>query len=323
MAGAENGVSRLRHIALLYTDAAEYFSTLSAFVLAGVAAGENVMVAIPEPKAAQLHRLLPPADASSVTFADMAELGRNPARIMPAIEAFLGQPAGRPARYVGEPIWPGRTGAEIGEATLHEALINSALRGSNVTVLCPYDVTDLPAQVVADARSTHPVLIEDGRQTPSASYAGPGQLPAGCPRPLPLPPSDAASLSYDLDLRPVRELVSIRAAQAGIDADRVGDMVLAVNEVAANTLRHTGASGTVRVWLADHELICELQDEGRITDPLAGRRLPAQDRPGGKGLWMVNQVCDLVELRSTSAGTVVRLHMRADSQPDRAALARS
>jgi anti-sigma regulatory factor (Ser/Thr protein kinase) len=323
MAGADNGASRLRHIALLYTDVAEYYSTLATFVLGGVAAGEGVMVAIPEPRATQLHQLLPATDASFVIFADMAELGRNPARIMPAIEEFLDGVADRPARYVGEPIWPGRTGAEIGEATLHEALINSALRGSNVTVLCPYDVADLPEQVVADARRTHPTLIEDGHQTPSVSYPSSNQLPAGCPRPLPRPPADAACLRYDIELRPVRDLVRLHATKAGVDADRVSDIVLAVNEVAANTLRHTGASGTVRVWRTDHELICELQDEGRITDPLAGRRLPAQDRPGGKGLWMVNQVCDLVELRSTSAGTVVRLHMRASSQPDRAALARS
>jgi hypothetical protein len=30
----------------------------------------------------------------------------------------------------------------------------------------------------------------------------------------------------------------------------------------------------------------------------------------GHGLWLVNQVCDLVELRSGDAGTTVQLHMR-------------
>jgi hypothetical protein len=30
----------------------------------------------------------------------------------------------------------------------------------------------------------------------------------------------------------------------------------------------------------------------------------------GWGLWMVNQVCDLVEIRSGDWGTDVRLHMR-------------
>ena len=314
MTGAANGASRLRHTALFYTDSAEYLSALSDFVLAGTAAGQQVLVAISQSGAAQLRQLLPEPN-SRLAFADMAELGRNPARIMPAIEGFLADLAVRPARYVGEPIWPGRTAAEVAEATLHEALINSALSGSDVTVLCPYDVTGLPDQVVADARRTHPVLIEGGRQLPSASYAGAGNLPAGCPRPLRPAPAGAVTMPYRADLRAVRDLVSLHATEAGLKADRVADIVLAVNEVAANTLQHTGGPGTVSVWLTDDEFICEIRDAGQITDPLAGRRLPAHDSPGGKGLWMVNQVCDLVELRSDSAGTVIRLHMRVADQP--------
>ena len=31
---------------------------------------------------------------------------------------------------------------------------------------------------------------------------------------------------------------------------------------------------------------------------------------GGKGLWLVNQVCDLVEMRSTTDGTTICLHMK-------------
>jgi anti-sigma regulatory factor (Ser/Thr protein kinase) len=310
MARAANDASGLRHAALFYTDIDEYLSALSDFVRAGVAAGEGVMVAISQSRSAQLRPFLSSFNGQ-VTFADMAELGRNPARIMPAVEAFLAGLAGRPARYVGEPIWPGRTRAEIGEATLHEALINTALAESDLTALCPYDVAGLPAQVLEDARRTHPALIDGGRQAPSASYVGAGQLPSGCPRPLPPAPPDAATLAYDIDLHSVRDLVRLNATQAGLDADRVADMVLAVNEVAANTLRHTSKPGAVRIWRSDDEFICEIRDAGRITDPLAGHRLPAHDRPGGKGLWMVNQVCDLVELRSDSAGTAVRLHMSA------------
>ena len=31
---------------------------------------------------------------------------------------------------------------------------------------------------------------------------------------------------------------------------------------------------------------------------------------GGQGLWITNQVCDLVQLRSFSDGSAVRIHMR-------------
>jgi len=90
---------------------------------------------------------------------------------------------------------------------------------------------------------------------------------------------------------------------------RTIDLVLAVSEVAANTVRHAGSPGVLRIWHDAREIVCQLQDKGTITDPLAGRRRPADDAMGGHGLWLVHQVCDLVEIRSGSAGTTIRLHM--------------
>jgi anti-sigma regulatory factor (Ser/Thr protein kinase) len=85
--------------------------------------------------------------------------------------------------------------------------------------------------------------------------------------------------------------------------------VLAVSEVAANTLRHTQSAGTLTMWRHAGEVVCEIQDEGTITDPLAGQRRPGPDATGGHGLWLVYQVCDLVELRSDETGTTIRMHM--------------
>jgi hypothetical protein len=37
-----------------------------------------------------------------------------------------------------------------------------------------------------------------------------------------------------------------------------------------------------------------------------------QNHPGGgRGLWLTNQLCDLVQIRSGDAGTVVRAHVLA------------
>ena len=94
--------------------------------------------------------------------------------------------------------------------------------------------------------------------------------------------------------------------------------MLAVSEVAANTLRHTASSGTLTIWREAGEVVCEIQDEGMITDPLAGQRRPGPDATGGHGLWLVYQVCDLVELRSDEAGTTIRMRM-AIQLPDPAA----
>jgi anti-sigma regulatory factor (Ser/Thr protein kinase) len=115
--------------------------------------------------------------------------------------------------------------------------------------------------------------------------------------------------TYRSDLAAVRALVLEQARQAGLAGDRANDLVLAVSEVAANTLRHTWSSGTLAIWHDADEVVCEIRDAGVITDPLAGQRRPPADASGGHGLWIVHQVCDQVEMTSDATGTTVRMHM--------------
>src|SRR6185437_3838387 len=127
--------------------------------------------------------------------------------------------------------------------------------------------------------------------------------------PLPSPTNDAMYHTYRSDLSQVRALVLQHARQAGLTEGRANDLVLAVSEVAANTLRHTRSPGTLAIWHDAEEIICEIHDEGTITDPLVGRHKPPPGASGGHGLWLVRQVCDLVELISDADGTTVRMHM--------------
>ena len=126
---------------------------------------------------------------------------------------------------------------------------------------------------------------------------------------LPSAPSAAMSLTFTTDLSAVREFVRRRARDAGLAEARAIDLVLAVSEVAANTLRHAKSPGTLEIWHDSEEIVCEIQDKGFISDPLAGKRRPSADASGGHGLWIVNQVCDLVEMRSDESGTTIKLHM--------------
>ena len=75
------------------------------------------------------------------------------------------------------------------------------------------------------------------------------------------------------------------------------------------SLRHGGGAGTLRIWTRDRALICEIEDTGHIDKPLVGRQRPATDQERGFGLWLVNQMCDLVQVRTFKTGSVVRLHM--------------
>jgi anti-sigma regulatory factor (Ser/Thr protein kinase) len=128
--------------------------------------------------------------------------------------------------------------------------------------------------------------------------------------PLAAAPAAAETVPFHLDLSPLRHLVRARARAAGLAPQRVVDLVLAVGEATANTVRHAGGPGTLRIWQDETEIVCEVSDAGRIEDPRAGQFPPPAGRRGGQGLWIIQQACDRVELHSSEAGTVVRMHMR-------------
>jgi len=294
----------LRHTALFYRSQPEYTDRIAAFVQAGLDQGEPTLLMVPGGKARMADAGLD-AMPGELGFIDAAELSRNPARIIPEVLSFLDKHPGQRVRCVGEPIWPGRSAAEVCEATRHEALVNLAFARAQATLLCPYDASGLADSVLADARRTH--------QEPAVSGATAAtwrdNLPPECDQPLGPPPAEAEALPYGVDLAPVRRLVERRAQYAGLGADRTVDLVLAANEIAANTISHTTGGGVIHVWHTAGEVLCQVHDSGRIYDPLAGRvRHGPDDR--GHGLWLVNQVCDLVEVRSGEGGTTVRMRMR-------------
>jgi len=304
---------KFEHAAVFYGSTAEYLDAVLGFVAGGLERADPVLVAVPGPKVGLLRDHLG-EQARRVSFTDMTVMGANPAWIIPRLAAFADAHRGGPVRYVGEPIWETRTTAELSEATRHEALINLAFAGAAVSILCPYDRTRLPPGVIANAERTHPVLIRDGHASASRAYSSPGVLPAACDAPLTRPPGRAAALTYRDDLAQVRAFAAEHARRAGLPASRVRDLVIAVSELAANTWRHTDGLGTLHVWAADGELLGQIHDSGYISDQLAGRRRPALDGAGGNGLWVVYQLCDLVELRTASTGITIRLHFRLGPQ---------
>jgi anti-sigma regulatory factor (Ser/Thr protein kinase) len=134
--------------------------------------------------------------------------------------------------------------------------------------------------------------------------AGDGPTP-----PLPVPAHDPMSYTYTTDLAAIRAIVHRYAIKAGLTEARAIDLVLAVSEVAANTVRHAKSPGSLQIWYDTQQIVCQIHDEGIITDPLAGRRRPSLEARGGHGLWIVNEVCDQVEILSDETGTTIRLHM--------------
>lgn len=300
---------------MLYEGIDGFLDGVVPYLREGADAGDAMMVAVDPERIDRLREALGEA-AGQVHFVDMRELGRNPGRIIPAWEAFLTHPAnaGRRFRGVGEPVWAGRSEAELVECQLHESLLNVAFAGAaDFTLLCPYDVAALEPAVVHEARCSHPGTIEDSELRPSRAYRGHDDLLSPFEVPLPRPPAAAAVMSFDRRaLTAVRASAAEHAEDAGLEPGRTSDLVLAVCEMATNSLRHGGGRGVLRMWREPHSVVCEIRDGGRIEDPLVGRRLPRPDQLGGWGVWTAHQISDLLQLRSGHDGTVVRIHMHVN-----------
>ncbi|MGH3925361.1 MAG: anti-sigma factor RsbA family regulatory protein, partial [Pseudonocardiaceae bacterium] len=205
------------HPALFYRGIDEYLEGTVSFIRAGLAAGEPVAVAVP---GSNLRFILAElgTDAERVTPLDMTRVGRNPGRIIPGVLCTFADahPTER-VRIVGEPIWAGRTGVEYPACAQHEALINLAFAGRPVTVLCPYDVERLDAQVLADAEVTHPLLVDASGARESADYA-PERIIATYNRLLPAPV--APKIAFDATtLAQIRRFVTEQATRHGLGGD--------------------------------------------------------------------------------------------------------
>ena len=265
-----------RHEAVFYAGPEGFLDRVAPFVEEGVAAGEPVMVALEAPKLRALSERLGGA-AERVELVDMGDVGHNPACIIPAWRDFVGGRSG-PLRGVGEPIWPGRSPAELVECQCHEALLNQAFADTDgFHLVCPYDAAHLDREVIEEAERSHPWV----GAAESVRYRGAD----GPPPQLSAPLTDALGhpaehpITWDT-LGGIRALVAEHARQAGVSEQRAGDLVLATHEVAINSIRHGGGEGTLRVWHEDDMVVCEVRDRGRLDQPLAGRSRPELDSGG-------------------------------------------
>jgi anti-sigma regulatory factor (Ser/Thr protein kinase) len=306
----------LRHQARLYAGEQDFVPLALDFLAPAVAAGAPVLVAADADKCERLRAQLDGADSAgppAMTYTDMAVAGHNPALLLSLWRSFAEAHADHPCVWgISEPVWPGRTAEEQVECRHHEAHLNLGFRdGPELQLLCMYDTEALPRQVLAAAAQTHPRIGQGAAPAqPSLEYHTPE------PRALlseALPPPERVAVEVPFgpdDLRGLRAHVEHLATDLGLEGGRTADLVLAVDEAATNTARHAGGRGVFSGWLDGRAIVCEIRDRGRITDPLVGRQPPSPWQYGGRGLWIINQLCDLVQVRSSDRGTVVRLHMR-------------
>ena len=299
-----------RHECLFYRGTEEFVDAVVPFIRDGLSLQQPVMVAVTEPRLQALRDALDD-DADRVVFADMAELGRNPALIIPAWREFTQRTAGVPVRGVGEPIWAGRGAAEIVECQLHEALLNLAVDSATpLWLICPYDVDALDDAVVAESLRSHPTLTEAGSSQGSRFYAGARHATTMFARALPEPGSAVSTITLDhLRHGAAAGRILQYARVAGLSAGRSAKLAAAVDEVA--TMCAANEVGIrIRLWQQDGAVVCEVGDPVEVDDPLIGRSASFGPRSRERGIRLANHLCDLVQVRSNPSGTTVRMHSR-------------
>lgn len=306
---ASAAVAPFAHTALLYNGDAEYLATVLPFITAGLTAREPVAAAVP-PRQLTLLRVELGSAADDVRLLDMTDVGRNPGRIIAGmLLAFADAHPDRPVRIVGEPVWPTRSVDEYPACVQHEALINTALAGRCTKILCPYDVAGLDPAAVADAATTHPTMTDSTGSWCSDRFA-PKAAVASTNVPLAVPP-DALVYAVDTpDMTELRQVAADFAVRHGLTADRVQDLVLALTELACNSIEHAHCGATVLLGTCPTGLVCQVRDLGHIADPLAGRRPASTCQPRGRGLLLVNQLADLVRVHTTTEGTTIEIRFR-------------
>ena len=295
-----------RHEALSYGGHGEFVSSCASIVESGLADDRRVILLAGAEKLAGVRDVLGP-EAEEVTFVATDDHGRNPARITTMLDSFQAAGGGRSSLGINEWNGAARSPAALAETRLAESLLNViALQTWPLDVVCLYDSAGLPAAELAEMRRSHPFLRgEETNPAYDPDLASALFADALQDRPDGVAPVDFGAA----DLADLRAFVRDFAREQGVTAERVDDLVLAANEIATNSVRHGGGQGRMTLWEADSSVICEVVDSGHITDPLAGRLAPPPAAISGRGLWLANNLCDLVQIRSSPAGTVVRLFL--------------
>ena len=296
-----------RHELFPYQGEDAFLDGVVPFIEDAVAHHETVLVAVGTPRQEILRQELAGTDAAQgVTYLDADELSRRPGRLISAwadrITASTAK--GQPVRGISESLWQGRTPGERAELQYHEWLLNRAFAAAPAWwLLCPYDTATVEADVLRSARSNHP-LLRTAQSGPNTDYDD---------NPYPFPDLTAPcdpfqELAFQAgDLAQVRDKVTACATAHQLEPGRLLDLLAAVTEAAANSIRHGGGAGTLRTWTEQGALVCEIRDSGHLEDPLAGHLRPRHDQIGGRGLWLIHQLCDLVQIRTGQDGTTVRL----------------
>ena len=301
------------HPALFYRGTTEYLEGTVPFIRDGLVAGEPVALAVPGPNLRLILTELG-TDAEQVRLLDMTRAGRHPGRVIPnVLRAFADAHPSRRVRIIGEHLWTGRTAQEYPACAQQEILINIALAGRSVTMLCPYDANRVGLQTLAEVEASHSRLIDASGERASTSFApdsavADGNLAVADDSSL-CAPTVGPRFAFDATKAALAgQFACDQALRLGLGGDHA-ELKLIIGELIARSLVAGEGTGTLRIWAAQGYLVCEVRHTGHHSDSFSARPLAELNRPGGRGL-LLHHLSDLVQQRTYPQGTAIRVYLK-------------
>ncbi len=299
-------VPALVHRGIAYTDSAALGAALAPPVGEALAEGRTVTVALEDDTVGSLCDALG-SDADAIRFLDVTRPARTDAfQIAARIATF----AARSARAGTASLLVTQHQPSLGRSDAYwlrlEAAVDVALRGLPATLWCAYR-TGAPAYA-----QCHAEVGPMAEPHPNPRYRAPADVVKETPAPaIPPPPAHARRWTFrPEDLGTLRRELAAVVGSSGLDEDGGEDLVYSCSEVATNAVEHGDGTGTAWAWVDDDEVVCQVADGGRITDPFPGVVPPPVDQDRGRGLWLARALCDDVDVASGPGGTTVRLARR-------------
>jgi anti-sigma regulatory factor (Ser/Thr protein kinase) len=299
------------HTALVYGGEDHFTTSVGAYLEEGVARDERVLAVVPRVKIERLRDELG-AEAQRVHFIDAAEGYRPQWNVFRAVLDQLAQAPDRHLRVVAEQDLAARSPAEVRDYQRLEAVANVVFRDHPLTLLCPYDADVLSSDLFDISRRTHSTVMDATGWRPNEQFSDPAAILLGLASVTPSP-AGAAALRCEgpADVSAARRFVRDHAARAGLHADAIDDLALAITEVLTNALTHGRPPRLLHVYDAGATWVCHVHDSGPgPDDPFTGFTPPSALSDHGYGLWLARQLCDAVDVGVDATGTHVRLHVR-------------
>lgn len=303
------GAAALVHDAMFYAGDQQFASTLVPFIHEGLRAGDAIVAAVTRANIAVLRDALG-TDAAAVTFIDRDDWYVRPTTTVAGWERMVTDATGRGhprVRVIGEVSF-GLAPRQAGWSR-YEAVLNEVFADAPAWIVCPYDVRALPAELVSDARRTHPTVFTPGRPA-STGYLSPAEFLSLVPEPMPEvsgPPVLAMEITDGV--APARHALSaLLAAHGWAGSERGDDLLLVMSEIVTNSVRHGRGPRCLRAWIDGDRVVCEVTDNGDgPADLLTGYRPPSRAVTGGRGLWITRQLCDAFAVAHRDGITIARM----------------